>query len=105
MLRIPLECFESRSNGWSWHSNASNPVRMVGIGIRTPRMPFKWLKLAFECFESRWNASNPVRMDGVGIQTPRIRFEWLELAFERFESSSNGWNWLSNASNPNPVVA
>ena len=85
MLRIPFEwlelafeCFESRSNGWNWHSNASNPVRMVGIGIR---IPFKWLVLAFE-------------------RMPQMSFEWLKLCFKYIESRSNGWNWHSNASNP-----
>ena len=68
---------------------------MIGIGIRTPvRMLFKWLELAFKCFESRSNgsnASNPNRM--VGIRTLRILFKWLgmqlamvEFAFECFES-------------------
>ena len=66
MLRIPFEwlelafeCFESRSNGWNWHSNASNPNRMVGIGIRMLRIPIEWLELAFEYFESRSNGSQP----------------------------------------------
>ena len=33
-LEVAFECFESRSNGWNLHSSASNPVRIVGIGIR-----------------------------------------------------------------------
>ena len=78
-LELALECFDSHSNGWNWHSNALNPVQMVGIGIR---MPFKWLELAFERFESRsngWNwhlnASIPVRMVGIGIRMLQISFE------------------------------
>ena len=56
-LELALEYFESHSKGWNWHSNASNPVLVVGIGIRVLRIPFEWLELAFECFESRSNAS------------------------------------------------
>ena len=51
-LELAFECFESRLNGWSWHSNASNPVRVVGVGIR---IQYKWLELAFERFQSRSN--------------------------------------------------
>ena len=64
-----------KEHSLSWHSNASNPFRMVGIGIRMLRIPFEWLELAFECFESQsngrnWhsNASNPNRMVGIGIR-------------------------------------
>ena len=80
-LELAFECFESCSNGWNWHSSASNPVWMVGIGILILRTPFDWLELAFECFKWRsngWNwhsnTSNPVLL--------------LELAFEWFESRS-----------------
>ena len=48
LLELAFECFESRSNVWNLHSNASNAVQMVGIDIQTPQMPFKWLELAFE---------------------------------------------------------
>ena len=51
-LELAFKCFESRSNGWSWHSNASNPVRMVGVGIQ---IQYEWLELAFERFQSRSN--------------------------------------------------
>ena len=70
---------------------------MVGTGIRMLRLPFEWLELAFECFES-------VQMVGIGIRMPRMPFKWLELAFERFESRSNGWNWHLNASIPVRMV-
>ena len=67
--------FELRSNGLNLHSNASNPVLMVGI--------------LFECLESRsngWNLdSNPVRMVQKRIAVVRIAFEWFKLAFECFE--------------------
>ena len=83
-LELAFKHFESRSNVWNWHSNASNS----------------------ECIESRsnswkWhsNPSNLVRMVGIGIRMFRIPLEWLELAFESFESCSNGWNWYLNASN------
>ena len=99
-LELAFECFECCSNGWNWHSNASNPVLL--------------LQLAFECYESHstgsngWNwhlsASIPVRMVGIGIPVLRIPFEWLEYAFEWFESRSNGWNWHSNASIPDRRV-
>ena len=32
-LELAFECFKTRSNSWKWHLNASNTVRMVGIGI------------------------------------------------------------------------
>ena len=77
LLELELKRYESSSNGWNWHSNATNPVRMVGIGIRVLRIPFEWLELAFEhfeCYESRsngWNwhsnTLNPIRMVGIGI--------------------------------------
>ena len=121
-LELAFQCFESSSNSWNWNSSASNPVRMVGIGIRVLRIPFEWLQLAFDGFKSRsngskWqsNASNPIWIVGIAIRTPRIPFaiairtlrilhKWLELAFERFESRSNGWSWHSNASNPVQMV-
>ena len=76
MLRIPFEGlgfaferFESHSNVSNLHSNASNPVQMVRICIRTLRIPFLGLEIAFERFESLSNLSNlhsnasyPVRM-------------------------------------------
>ena len=135
MLRIPHEClelafdcfksldfaflcFQSRSNGWNWHSSALNGIEMIGIGILLLRMlcetvvigiwilqiSFECLEFAFECFEScsngwNWHSSvlNPVRMVGIGILMLWVPFKWLELAFECFESCSNGWNWHSSA--------
>ena len=71
-LELSFECFESRSNGWNWHSNASNHVGKVGITIR---ILLELLELAFECLKCRWNgwnclssASNPVLMVGIGIR-------------------------------------
>ena len=73
-LKVLLNGSNPASNGLNLHLNPSNPVRIVGIGIRMSRIPFEWLDLAFECFESRsngsnfdLNASNPVRMVGICI--------------------------------------
>ena len=57
---------------------------MVGIGIRTLRILFKWLELAFECFERLSN--------GLNWHAIWIVFQWFEFAFKCFESCSNGWN-------------
>ena len=103
-LELAFECFEWYWNDWNWHSialnavrngcnwdlNPSNSIRMVGICIRVVRIPFEWLELAFECFESRLNGWNWHSM----LWMP---FKWLELAFECFESCSNGWNWHLSA--------
>ena len=55
MLQIPFEwlefTFESLSSGSNVDSNASNPIVMLRICIRTVRIPFEWLEFAFECFE------------------------------------------------------
>ena len=59
MLPIPFEWlelafkrFESHSNGWNWHLNASNHILKVGISIQ---IPLELLELAFECLECRLN--------------------------------------------------
>ena len=43
MLRIPFEWFK-------FHSNSSNPVRMIRICIQILIIPFEWFKFAFEFF-------------------------------------------------------
>ena len=118
MLRIPFkwfefafECFESFSNGSNFHSNASNPFRMIQISIR---IPFEWYEFAFECFESILNGYNfsceclEYRSKGLNLHSNasnlvrmlEISFERLEFTFEWFESLSSGLNLHSNASLP-----
>ena len=77
-MEFAFECFESRSNGWNLHSNASNPIRMVGNCIQTLRIQSEWFEFAFEWFESQSNGaklqsngsngSNPVRMVQIVIR-------------------------------------
>ena len=93
MLQIWLECFESLSNVWNLHSNASNPFWMVWIGIRMLRIPFEWFEFAFECFQSIFkvlnlhsNGSNLFRRVRICIRMFRIPFEWFEFALEFFKS-------------------
>ena len=124
ILQIPFEWFEfefesfkSHSNGSYLHSNASNPIRIVGIClhsngqicIRMVWNPFKWFEFGLEWFESRSsgsnlhsNASNPIGEVWICIRKLQIPFEWFELAFKCFESClnvSNGSNFHSNGSN------
>ena len=95
MVRIPFqwlenafECFESFSNGWNLHFNASHPFQM--------------LQFKFETFQYRsdlhLNALNPFRM--VSIRMLQILFEWFEFGFERLESLFNSSDLHLNASNP-----
>ena len=123
-LEFRFECFKSRLN---LHSNASNLVRMVRIGIlnaliacqmvricirmlqpwiwiRMLQILFRWLEFVFECFESLSNGSTPFRMVWICIQMCRILFEWLDFAFECFKSLSNVSNLYSNASSPFRMV-
>ena len=128
-LELAFERFESCSNGWNWHLNASNAFLMGWIGMQfelcsngsnlhsNASNPVLMVGILFECLESRsngWNLhSNPVRMIWICIQMVRISFEWFEFAFkwfksrlnawkfafECFETRSNGWNLHSSASN------
>ena len=125
ILQIPFEWFEfefksfkSHSNGSYLHSNASNPIRIVGIClhsngqicIRMVWNSFKWFEFGLEWFESRSsgsnlhsNASNPIGEVRICIRKLQIPFEWFELAFKCFESclnGSNGSNLYSNAWHP-----
>ena len=106
MLRIPFKWFEfafkrmesrlkcskwirmlrTLSNGSNFHSNDSNPFRMIRISITM--------------LETLSNASNPFRMVQIRIRMLRIPFEWFEFGFEFFESLSNVSNLDSNVSNP-----
>ena len=111
MLQIPFEwfefsfeCFESLSNGSTFHWNASNSFGVVWISIQIPR-------ISFECFVSlsngsnlHSNASNPFRLVRICIRMLWIPFVGLEFAFKRFESRSNVSNLHSNASNPVQMV-
>ena len=70
---------------------------MVRIWSRMLRIPFEWLELGFESFESLsngWkldsNASNPFQIVRIWSRMFRIPFEWLELGIKCFESLSNG---------------
>ena len=76
MLRILFECFESLLNGSNFHSNVSNPFRMIQISIR---IPFEWFEFAFECFESILNGYN--------------------FSFKCLECRSKGLNLHTNPSN------
>ena len=104
--------FESLSNVWNLHSNASNLIRMVQIRFRTVRIPlecsnshsndsnpcfefaFEWLESSSYGSNMHSNASNHIRMAGICIRIVRICFEWFEFALECFESRSNGSNLL-----------
>ena len=77
-LEFAFCCFECHSNGSTLHSNASNLVQMVRIGIGMVRIPFDGKNL-------HSNGSNLVQMQILTIR-------WLE-------SLLNGWNLHSNASN------
>ena len=57
-LEFAFECFESLSNGYHLHLNASNPFRVVQMWIRILQIPFEWLEFAFERFKSLSNGSN-----------------------------------------------
>ena len=54
-IRMP---FESLSNGWNLHLNASDPIQVVRICFGMLRIPFKWNEFGFECFESLLNCLN-----------------------------------------------
>ena len=106
MFEFGFGCFVSLSNGSNSHLNISN---LVQIWIRMLRIPFKWFKIAFQCFEM-------VGMVRLSIRMLRIPFEWFEFTFECFESLLNGSNFRPfecyescsnldwNASNPFQMV-
>ena len=94
MVGILFECLESRSNGWNLHSN---PVRMIRICIQMVQIPFECLEFAFECFETRSNGWNLHSSASNTVQNGGI-------CIKCFESHSNGWNWHSNASNPDLLL-
>ena len=86
MLRIPFErlefgfaCFKYCLMGLNLHSNVSNLVRVVRIGIRMLWMPVEWLEFVFECFDPfervEFTASNPFRM--LWIWMLQILFEFF----------------------------
>ena len=58
MFRIPLEWFDSLSNGQNLPPNALSPFRMVQIYNQMRRIPFEWLEFGHECFEFLLNGSN-----------------------------------------------
>ena len=80
------------SNGSKFHSNASNPFRVVRIRIRMLLISFEWFKFGFECFESFLNASNL----NSNSSNP---LKWFKFGFKCFESFLNGSNLHSNAFN------
>ena len=110
-----FEWLESLLNGSNLHSNASNFVRTVWIGILMLRTSFEWFELAlewlefaFEWLESHftcWNLhSNCLNSVGmvfqIGIQIVRMPFEWFEVAFEWLERILFEWfEYCSNDSN------
>ena len=98
-FEFEFKCFETLSDGYNSHLNASNPFRMVLILIRILQVYFEWLEFAFECFKL-------FRMVRIFIRILSIPFECLEFAFPfeclefAFECFKSLLNLDSNASNP-----